>query len=291
MYKRMESRWKKFTGQEKIILPLMHLFLLILSIWVLLPMIYVFFNSFKSVKEFNDSTLALPKVWAWKNYANAFSLTYRNTDILGMFANSLIFTLTFSVANVFSSCMSAYILSKYSFRGRKIIYSVAIVVQILPLFGTAGAGYLLASNLGIVDNIWLMWITACGGFDYTFLIVYSYFKNVSWDYAEAAFIDGAGNFYVFLRIMLPMVSPAVFTMWLSAVISLWGDYMTPMIYLQSHPTLSAGLYNLKTLSAFTEGGTTMYFAALIISVIPVLILYVFTQNKIFSINLEGGIKA
>lgn len=133
----MESRWKKFTGQEKIILPLMHLFLLILSIWVLLPMIYVFFNSFKSVKEFNDSTLALPKVWAWKNYANAFSLTYRNTDILGMFANSLIFTLTFSVANVFSSCMSAYILSKYSFRGRKIIYSVAIVVQILPLFGTA----------------------------------------------------------------------------------------------------------------------------------------------------------
>ncbi len=285
------KKLSRYTLQEKIVLPISHFLLFLLSLWVLLPIFYVFLNSFKTVQEFNNDTLAMPTVWQWENYSRAFDLTYRNTNILGMFFNSLVFTITFSFANVFSSCMSAYILSKYRFRGRKIIYTTAIVVQILPIFGTGGAGYILANDLGILDNIWLMWITAAGGFDYTFLIVYSYFQNVSWDYAEAAFIDGASNFYVFIRIMLPMVSPAVLSMWLSAVVSLWSDYMTPMIYLPTNPTLSAGLYNLKSLAAFTEGGTVTYFAALIFSILPVVALFVLTQRKIFSINMEGGIKA
>ncbi len=286
----LSSRMRTFTRQEKIFLPIFHFFMFLLSVWVLLPIFYVLLNSVKSVQDFNNDTLAMPSIWKWSNYANAFKLTYRNTNVLGMFFNSMIFTITFSFANIFSSCMSAYILSKYRFRGRQFIYSVAIIVQILPIFGSGGAGYLLANNLGILDNIWLMWITAAGGFDYTFLVVYSYFQNVSWDYAEAAFIDGASNFYVFIRIMLPMVMPAILCMWLSAVLGLWSDYMTPMIYLPTHPTLASGMYNLKNLAAFTEGGTTTYFASLILSIIPVTILFLFTQNAIFSINLEGGIK-
>ncbi len=287
----IKQRWKQYTRQEKILLPIFHAFLFVLSVWVLLPIFYVLLNSVKSVQEFNNDTLAIPKLWKWDNYAKALDLTYRNTNVLGMFVNSLIFTITFSFGNIFCSCLTAYILSKYRFRGRQLIYSVAIIVQILPIFGSGGASYILVSNLGILDNIWLMWVTAAGGFDYTFLVIYSYFQNVSWDYAEAAFIDGASSFYVFIRIMLPMVMPAVLCMWLSAVLGLWGDYMTPMLFLPTHPTLAAGMYNLKSLAAFTEGGTTTYFASLIISIIPVTILFLLTQNKIFSINLEGGIKA
>lgn len=287
---RASERWKSFTRQEKIVLPITYLFLLILAIWVLLPPFFCLINSFKTIQEFDKDALSFPTSLHWENYKNAFAMTYRNTNLIGMFFNSVIFTITFSIGNVGSSCLAAYVLCKYRFRGRKLIYGVAIVVQILPIFGSGGAGYKLVSDLGLTDNLWLLWITGCNGFDYTFLIVYSYFENVSWDYSEAAQIDGAGNFFIFLRIMLPMVSPAVLTMWLSCVVGLWSDYMTPLMYLQYTPTLATGLYNLKTLASFTKGGRVTYFAALIIACIPIIILYVLLQKKIFSINMEGGIK-
>lgn len=285
-----QSRMKKYSRQEKILLPIFHGFLFILVVWAFLPIVYVLMNSLKDVTEFNNDTLGFPSKIAWSNYKNAFTLTYRNTSLMGMFFNSLIFTLTFSSANVFSSCMAAYVISKFRFRGRGFIYGMVIVVQILPIYGGGGAGFILASDLGLVDNIWLLWITSCGGFDYTFLIVHSYFENVSNEYAEAAYVDGAGNFFVFLRIMLPMVIPAVMFFWLSAVISLWNDYMTPMMYLPSTPTLASGIYNLSARTSFAKGGKTTYFAALIISVIPVVALFLCTQSAIFKIDLDGGLK-
>lgn len=265
-------------------------FLLVLAIWYIMPILFVMTNSFKSVTEFNENVLAFPKTFEFANYKRALSLTYRNTNLIQMFFNSIVFCALFSVAEIFSSSMSAYVLSKYEFRGRGVILTVAMIVQIIPIFGSGGMSYLILSYLGMIDNIWLIWISGASGFGYTFLIIYSYFKNVSWEYAEAAFIDGAGNFFVFIRIMLPMVTPALLTMWLSAVIGLWGDYLTPMLYLKNTPTLAAGIYNLKSLAAFTKGGTTTYFAALVISIIPLVIMYLFTQRGIFSIKLEGGIK-
>lgn len=286
----MEKITKRWTKQELAVILISYLFLLVFAIWCVMPIVFVVINSLKSVMEFNENVLALPKVLEFANYKRALQLTYRNTNLVQMFLNSIIFCALFSVAEIFSSSMSAYVLSKYEFRGRKVILTIAMIVQIIPIFGSGGMSYIILSRLGMIDNIWLIWISGASGFGYTFLIIYSYFKNVSWEYAEAAFIDGAGNFYVFIRIMLPMVTPALLTMWLSAVIGLWGDYLTPMLYLRNTPTLAAGIYNLKSLAAFTQGGTTTYFAALVISIVPLVIMYLFTQRGIFSIKLEGGIK-
>ena len=286
----MEKITKRWTKQEIAVILISYLFLLVFAIWCVMPIVFVVINSLKSVMEFNENVLALPKVLEFANYKRALQLTYRNTNLVQMFLNSIIFCALFSIAEIFSSSMSAYVLSKYEFRGRKVILTIAMIVQIIPIFGSGGMSYIILSRLGMIDNIWLIWISGASGFGYTFLIIYSYFKNVSWEYAEAAFIDGAGNFYVFIRIMLPMVTPALLTMWLSAVIGLWGDYLTPMLYLRNTPTLAAGIYNLKSLAAFTQGGTTTYFAALVISIVPLVIMYLFTQRGIFSIKLEGGIK-
>lgn len=286
----MEKLTKRWTKQEIVVILVSYVFLLVFAIWYIMPLLFVITNSLKSVAAFNENVLAFPKMFEFANYKRALGLTYRNTNLIKMFFNSVIFCALFSVGEIFSSSMSAYVLSKYRFRGRKVILSVAMVVQIVPIFGSGGMSYLVLNTLGMIDNIWLIWISGASGFGYTFLIIYSYFKNVSWEYAEAAFIDGAGNFYVFLRIMLPMVTPALLTMWLSAVIGLWGDYLTPMLYLKNTPTLAAGIYNLKSLAAFTQGGTTTYFAALVISMVPLVILYLITQRGIFKVKLEGGIK-
>ena len=287
---RIKARWRQYSLQERIVIPLVYVFLLVMAFKVLLPIFYVLMNSLKAVREFNDSAVAFPKTLEWANYARAIVLEYRNTNVVGMFFNSIFYTVSYSVANTFSSCMAAYILSKYHFKARGFIYSLAIAVQLIPIFGNAGASFRLVSDLGLINHMSLMWITALGGFDYTFLIVYSYFQNVSWTYAEAAFIDGASNWYTFTRIMLPMVLPAILTMWLSNVIALWSDFSTPMIYLQDTPTLASGLYNMKSRAPFVEGGITTYFAALIISIIPIVALYTVLQKQLLDVNVDGGIK-
>ena len=290
MLSKIRYRWKGFTRQERIVLPIFYFFMFILAVWALFPIFFALLNSLKTALDYNDSAIGLPKVWNFANYAQAIKITYRNTTVLGMFLNSIIYSVTFSFANIFSSCMSAYVMSKYKFKLRNFLYALAIFIQIIPIFGTTSAGYLLVNRLGLHDNLFLLWITACGGFDYTFLIVYSYFENVSWDYAEAAYIDGAGNWYVFLKIMIPMVLPAILMMWLSAITSLWNDYMGPYIYLPSYPTLSTGIFNLKNLASYLSGGVTVYFAAIIISMLPILILFFFLQKRILNLSLDGGLK-
>ncbi len=284
------ERLKNYTPQEKVVLPISHVILMIVAVWMLLPMVFALINSLKTVDEYYKNTMALPKVWKWSNYKLAFGFEYRNTSILGMFINSVIMVMTFSFGTLASSIMTAYALAKFKFPGRNFLYALAVAVQIIPIFGTTGASYLLMQDLGMIDNIWLIWLSGASGFNYTFLIMHSYFEGVDKTYSEAAEIDGAGNWRIMLQISLPMILPAVLTMWLSNFIALWNDYTTSLIYLPNSPTLATGLYNIKSLASYTEGGITSYFAALMISMIPVLIIFSFTQKKIFNIDVSGGVK-
>jgi ABC-type glycerol-3-phosphate transport system permease component len=90
--------------------------------------------------------------------------------------------------------------------------------------------------------------------------------------------------------MTPMVMPSILVMWLSNFIALWNNYTTPLIFLPSFPTLSTGIYNLQKLSSYMKGGMTAFFAAIIVSMIPILVVFTVTQRKIFTINVEGGVK-
>lgn len=290
MISEFKSRYKTYSRQEKIVLPIYHILLLLLALWLIFPVLFCLMNSFKEVTEYNRDAIGFPSYLAWENYLLAFKLEYRNTNVIGMFFNTVIYVATFSTASMVSSLMCAYALARFKFRGRTLLYSLAVTIQIIPIFGSVGSSYLLTYNLGILDNKWLMWVSCLNGFDYTFLIIYSYFINVDGAYAEAAKMDGASNLTIFVKIMIPMVFPSILVMWLSNVIKLWNDYTTPLIYLPSHPTLSTGIYNLQKLSAYMEGGMTAFFAAIIISMIPILLIFTLTQRKIFNINVEGGIK-
>jgi raffinose/stachyose/melibiose transport system permease protein/N-acetylglucosamine transport system permease protein len=287
---RIRSRWNSFTIQEKVLLTIFHIILLVMSIWVLLPIYFLLLNAIKDVVEYNVSAVSLPTHIHIDNFKLAFSMSYRNTNILGMALNSIIYVVTYSTGSIMSSCMVAYALTRYKFKGRKILTVFALVVQMIPIYGTETAAYQLLYNLGMIDNLATIWISGASGFTYTYLIAASYFSIVSWEYAEAAFIDGAGNWYVFLRIMMPMILPSILVLWLNNVIALWNDYMSPTLYLPNYPTLSSGIFNLKSMAAFIEGGMTTYFASMVIAFIPVSIVFLWLQKKILNIKLEGGIK-
>ena len=188
------------------------------------------------------------------------------------------------------SCVTGYCLSNYEFKARKYIYSVAIFCMTIPIVGSMGAYYKLIGELGLYDTPMYVVVTNLSSWGFNFLVMYGFFKNVSWTYAEASFVDGGGHFTVFFKIMLPLALGPIITLFVVSAISHWNDYMTMILYIPSYPTLASGLYTFQA-NAIREVNYPVYFAGLLITLIPVLVLFTFCSDIMMSNMNVGGIKA
>ena len=138
--------------------------------------------------------------------------------------------------------VTAYVVSKYRFKGQKIIYTVAIIVMLIPIVGSLPSQVRFAEIFNFRNNIVGVCIMNCKYPGLYFLVFYAAFKNVSWTYSEAAQIDGAGHFKIFIQIMLPMILSTISAVFILYFISFWNEYTLPMIFLPDYPTVSYGLY-------------------------------------------------
>ena len=278
------------TRQEKIVLAVTTAIFIVYSLTLIYPFVWALFTSFKTQIEYRNNIYGLPEIWVFKNIGKALSTKGEGgTTLIGMFFNSVWSSFVCAFCGVFISTMTAYIITKYRFKGSKLFLPIALILQALPLVGTMPAMVGVVKTLGMYDNPLLFWIVWCGGFGYSFVILCGYFKGVSWEYAEAAFIDGASHTAVFFKIMVPLAFPAIFSLFLVSFISAWNDYFTMSLYLPSYQTLAVGVYRWEKIAA-QNGGTPVYMAALLLSVIPVMILYACFQKTLMSTSLGGGIK-
>lgn len=284
-----KNRIKRGKGESVFMWVMFALFLLY-AISVIFPFLWIFMNSLKSNAEFFDDWNALPKKWLFSNYIDAFEkVNYNETNLIGMFFNSLILTAENTLAAVIFPLMTAYVVAKYPYKICKYLYGLALVVQVLPTIGSLPIEYKLVYELGMNDNFFLIWILSAGSFTFNFLILYSGFRSVSWTYAESAMIDGAGHYTVFFRIMLPQAKPFITAIAITTFISQWNNYTTPFLYLDRYPTLALGLYEFQQKQLY---GTDMppLFAGIILSIIPIAILFCSMQKTIMENTVAGGIK-
>ncbi len=202
--------------------------------------------------------------------------------------NSIWRTAINSLLAVGSSTMVCYILVFYRSRFTKFLYTLGIIVAILPVYGAAGSIYRLYDQLGLINNplILITGITLYGG---NFFYMYAFFKSLSWQYAEAAFIDGASHFQVFRKVMLPMAIPSISALYVMAFISGWNDYESTLLYMNAYPNLSYAVYAYEEVGKYT-GNIPAYFAGVLISLLPILALYVIFQNTIMEEVHLGGLK-
>ena len=284
------SNGPRHTREEKIVLAITTGIFIVYSITLIYPFIWAIFTSFKTQGEVKNNLFGLPKTWVFDSVGKALSTKGENdATLIGMFFNSVWTSFLCAFCSVFVSTMTAYVITKYRFVGSKLFLPIAIILQALPLVGTMPAMFGVVRALGMVDNPLLFWIVWCGGFGYSFILLCGYFRGVSWEYAEAAFIDGASHAAVFFRIMVPLAFPAIFSLFLVSFISAWNDYFTVYLYLPSYQTLAVGVYRWKLIAA-QNGGTPVYMAAVVLSVIPVMVLYAAFQKTIMGTSLGGGIK-
>ena len=260
------------------------------SLTIVFAIGWMFMQSLKTNMEFIKDMVSFPKSWLFVNYRTAAfdKLIYNRTTFMGMFINSVWFAGGSAVLSVFMHCVTGYCFSKYKFIGKEAIFSFILFTLILPVVGTLPSLYKIIYNMKLNDSP-LYLVTALGGFGGNFLIMYAYFKGIDWAYAEAAQIDGAGHFYIFFRIMLPLAAAPIAALSILGIIQYWNNYEMPILFLDKMPTLASGLFRYKEEIRF-ESNYPVYFAGILMSMLPILILVSVFGNQIMKNMTMGGIK-
>ena len=283
---------KKSTMSEIITAIIFLILFTIIAIICIYPLFWAFNNSLKTFDEYSENNFILTKSWDFYNYFKVFNGTfqYNGVTYLGMLYNSLWILVVRVFVNIASSIMLAYAIARFEFPGRNFLYAVVIFANTIPIIGSGPATFKLLNALNMVENPTTIWLSWAGGFDFAFIVLYGYFKGISPSYSESAYVEGAGELRVFFSIILPQVVPCVVAIMITQAIGVWNDYSTVMIYLRTRPNLAYGLYMFNTESIYISNSKPIYFAAAVISAVPVIVLYACTQKLILTNMTAGGLK-
>ena len=287
----------KRSQSEKIVFGVVFAIFLVHCLTLIFPVLWMIASSLKTKNEYLlENPFNMPAAPQFKNYIKAFSMLKTVTSsgievtFWGMLLNSLWYVGLTTFLYVLVPAMTGYVMSKYRFKGRELLYTAVITSMMIPIVGATAANLKFMSQLRIYDTPLLVVYNGLGaGFGASFLVYYGFFKSVSWSYAEAVQIDGGGPYVIFFKIMLPQAMPIMLTYAITYGISSWNEYESVLLYLPSYPTLAAGLIGYKSILDRT-GEFPIYYAGLIISMIPTLILFATFSNRIMGSISIGGLK-
>lgn len=260
------------------------------AVSLLFPFIWMLISSFKTGEEFDTNIFGWPQQFYGLNFVEIIQYEIDGQTIGSMFLMSVLLTVLGTIINVFLSACAAYVLSKFKFIGRGLIYGVAIFTMIVPIVGTLPAQVQMMQTLHLDEDNALIGVLFLysGCFGFNFILLYSSFASVSNSYLEAASIDGCGRFKTFFRVVLPQIKGSLIACSVLQAIAYWNDYSTPRLFLpRGSTTLAVGLEMLQNESG---GNYPRIFASMIISIIPVLIIYLIFQKKIIESTNAGGLK-
>ncbi len=265
---------------------LKYLILIIAVMVVFLPLIPIIFGSFKSNIEFTDSPVfAPPKAFTFANYQTAF---FDGNMLLG-FVNTGTILVVSLVISVLTGAMTAYILHRFKFKGHKQINVLFLIAALLPSITNNIATFQIISYAGIF-NTRLAGILLFSGTDIiSVYIMLQFLENISVSLDESAMMDGASYFTIFFRIILPLLMPAAITVAIIKGVAIYNDFVTPYLFMPSSDLamISTALFNFKgPYSAQWE----VISAGIVITALPILIIFLISQKWIYSGLVLGSVK-
>jgi alpha-1,4-digalacturonate transport system permease protein len=204
------------------------------------------------------------------------------------FTNSVIVTSVATVLTLVINSMAAYAFAKYNFRGRDGLFVMTLAMIMIPLQVILIPIYLVVSSLGLVNTYWGMIIPAAATPTGVF-IIRQYMLTIPDELIEAARIDGAGEFRIFARIVLPLCRPALAVVAIFSILWRWNDFLWPLLIAQKEE-----LYTLPVALALLNSQLVVPYnivlAMSVMSIIPVLFMFVFMQRQIVQGIAQTGIK-
>ena len=281
----------KYSAGDKVFRIICFIIMGVFALSYIMILINMIFGSFRtttafSQKPFNFFDISLNAIK--RNYTKAF--TYKvggHTPMPKMILNSLIYVGGIVLLSVTIPAISGYITAKYDFKIKKLITSIVIITLVVPTIGSVTMTYRLMESLHLLNTFQGVFLMSAGGFGFSFLLFRNFFSAIPWEYAEAAFIDGASDFRVFITIMFPQATSILLSLGVMNFIGCWNDYYTPYLFLNDYPTVA---YGLAAITSKYEASVPVVFAALSFSTIVMLVLYMMFSKTIMESMSAGGLK-
>lgn len=253
---------------------LVNLELIIVCLIVIIPVVWIVMSSFNEGKGLMSSTL-LPKHMTMENYRNLFT----DTDYLVWFKNSLSIALLNAFVSVILIMITAWVVSRFNFKGRKTGLMTMMILSMFPSFLSMTAIYTLFITFGLNKSVLsLVLVYSAGAIPYNVWLVKGYLDGIPTSLDEAAYIDGSSKLNTFLKIIIPMSKPIIVYCAVSQFMMPWMDYILPNLLFtgESTRTIAVGLYTM--IAGNENDNFTLFAAGAVLIAVPITILYLLFQK-------------
>ena len=301
---RLTRKFSPLTVTMFVLLSLYAVILLGVLFWAIITSLKP--TTFSGFKSGTASTYKFPEKLHFENYIQGFQNFFlegvpypknmgggtRTVYIGQMFLYTLLYCVGCSVIQTIVQCVTAYLCARFKYKLSKIVEGIVIVVMTIPIVGSLPAEIAVSNDLHLYGHMYGMWIMKANFLGMYFLIFLASFKSIPMTYTEAAKIDGANNMSIMLRIIFPLVKNVIFTIILINFITYWKDYQTPMIYIQTYPTVTYGLFQIIFDSSSESGmvSVPIRMTASVIVILPLVIIFIIFQKRLLGNLTMGGIK-
>ena len=298
--KKKKSEFAKLPTGDKILMLIAYIILGLFLVAIILPVIYIILASFVDPVTLQNSGLSFDfSKWTTTAYTRVLS----NSQIWVGFKNALIYSILFTIISVVVTLLAAYPMSRADFKGKGFFN----VIFVITMFFGGGLipTYLLISNLGMLDTIWAIIIPPAFSV-WNMIIARTYYMGIPRDLQEAAEIDGATEMIYFFKILLPVCTPIIATISMWQFVGMWNSYFDAMIYLNSASKQPLQLVlrailiqsqpqpgmvsDMQSTAARAQLAELLKYATIIISSLPLMIMYPFFQKYFDNGIMAGAVK-
>ena len=293
---------KKTRGSmnDKVVLGIGFLLLGLFVVLIIIPLVFVVVGSFMDPNVLHSQGISFDvRNWSLGGYRRVFE----NQMIWRGFLNSMLYSFVFAIFSVFITLLAAYPLSKRDFVGKKLINTIYLITMFFG--GGLMPTYLLISNLKLIDTIWALILPGAVNV-WNIILVRTYYQSLPTELREASAVDGASEITHFFRILLPVCKPIIAVIFLYQFVGIWNSYFDAMIYLENpdlqplqlvlrsiliqntpDPGMVADIQSAAEMSKIAE---QLKYATIVISSLPLLIMYPFFQKYFDKGVMVGSVK-
>ncbi len=295
-----KGEFAKLPTGDKALLTIGYILLGLFVVAIILPMVYIILASFIDPITLQNSGLTFDfSKWT----TTAYERVLENAQIWVGFKNAIIYSVLFTIISVIVTLLAAYPMSRADFKGKGFFNTIFVITMFFG--GGLIPTYLLINNLGMLDTIWAILIP--GAFSvWNMIIARTYYMGIPRDLQEAAGIDGASEMVYFFKILLPVCTPIIATISMWQFVGMWNSYFDAMIYLNSASKQPLQLVlrsiliqnqpdpgmvsDMQSTAQRAQMAELLKYATIIISSLPLLIMYPFFQKYFDNGIMAGAVK-
>lgn len=261
--------------------------LTVIAFFMIMPYIWVVSTSLRTPAE----SFTVPPKWIPVDFdVSNYEMVFEEIPFWQQLGNSFFITFTVVIGQVITASLAGYAFARLTFPGRNIIFWIVLATLMIPGQATLIPVFILVTRvLGMGDTLAALIIPSLATAFGTFLLR-QYFMQIPGDFEEAAMIDGANQWQIFQRIYLPLASPGMAILAVLTFNAKWNDYLTPLIFMNTEDRFPITLGIVRLQGYMGTGSISVVLAGIVLSTVPVIIIYILGQRYLLEGLMVGGLK-